>query len=855
MRFPFWWWRRNEELDEEIQGHLELAARENMESGLAPRDAQTAARHEFGSIALAEEVTRDTWGGRWFVDLLQDARYGLRMLRKSPGFTVVAVLTLALGIGANTAIFSVVNTLLLHSLPFHEPDRLALLQNLVPPHDSAKQFHDWQQQSTYLGDAALFEGLDVNVEGARGSTRVHLSQTSWNFFSVLGAGPILGHGFAPGDEADAPGWGLPGRNAVAVIGYGLWRQLFGGDPKALGATIRVDGNTLTIIGVAPPGFDYPAGSVLWKPAAFSPGNNGWIGIARLKSGVSWAQARATFAVEVERQSSEPTKTQSSDQRPRIISLQDGLLGPVKDASLILMGAVMLVLLIACTNIANLLTARTADRAAELSIRSALGASRTRLARQLLTECLLLSLVGTLAGLLVAYWTIPLAAKVEPPPLSVQSYSILNGHVLAFTLALSVITAVLFGLLPALLIGQIHAFGARGSSTSRDSRLIRKTLIVGQVMLTMILLSASVLVGRAFVHLMGIDRGYDVKGIVTVSVSLASTTYQLDKRQLPYFEEVLALIRRLPGVRDASATEFLPLYATGFVGGPCGIDGHPAKRNSIMVPVFSDYFRTMGGQILYGREFNEAEVRCGDRVAVVNERFATAFGAPADVVGRQLTIADTSPWKIVGVVKGMEYETDPTVVNPFQVFIPPTNPGIFPPATFVARVDGPAEYRLAAISETIRSVDPQVPVFGVKTMLQRLDEMYIRPKFYRMAVWAFAGFALLLIVVGIYGLLAYAVTRRFKEIGIRMALGATQIKVARMVVGETLLLICAGIAGGVPLAFWIRRLAASLIGGPTGGIAAPLAFGALAILVVALPACYRPVRRAMKVDPMVALRYE
>jgi predicted permease len=458
-------------------------------------------------------------------------------------------------------------------------------------------------------------------------------------------------------------------------------------------------------------------------------------------------------------------------------------------------------------------------------------------------------------LLLAYWTIPLAAKVEPPPLSIQSYSILNGHVLAFTLALSVITAVLFGLLPALYIGQIHAFGVRGSSTRRDSRLIRKTLIVGQVMLTMILLSASVLVGRAFVHLMGIDRGYDVKGIVTVSVSLASTTYQLDKRQLPYFEEVLALIRRLPGVRDASATEFLPLYATGFVGGPFGIDGHPAKRNSIMVPVFSDYFRTMGGRILYGREFNEAEVRSGARVAVVNERLAAAFGSPADVVGRQLTIADTSPWKIVGVVKGMEYETDPTVVNPFQVFIPPTNPGIFPPATFVARVDGPAENRLAAISETIRSVDPQVPVFGVKTMQQRLDEMYIRPKFYRTAVWAFAGFALLLIVVGIYGLLTYVVTRRFQEIGIRMALGATQIKVARMVVGETLLLICAGIAGGVPLAFWIKRLAASLIGGPTGSIAAPLACGALAIFVVALPACYRPVRRAMKVDPMVALRYE
>ncbi|HEX8815915.1 MAG TPA: FtsX-like permease family protein, partial [Terriglobales bacterium] len=379
--------------------------------------------------------------------------------------------------------------------------------------------------------------------------------------------------------------------------------------------------------------------------------------------------------------------------------------------------------------------------------------------------------------------------------------------------------------------------------------------VGQVMVTMILLSASVLAGRAFANLMAVDRGYDVKGIVTVSVSLASTTYQLDKRQLPYFEEVLDRIRRLPGVHTASATGFLPLYATGFVGGPFGIDGHPANRNSIMVPVFSDYFRTMGGHILYGREFNEAEVRASARVAVVNERFAAAFGTPADVIGRQLTMADTSRWKIVGVVKGMDYETDPTLVNPFQVFLPPTNPGIFPPATFVARVDGPAEDCLAAIRDTIRSVDPEVPIFGVKTMQQRLDEMFIRPKFYRMALWVFAGFALLLIVVGVYGLLAYAVARRTKEIGIRMALGAAQSKVAGMVVGETLLLICAGIAGSIPLAFWIKRLAASLIGGPTGSIAAPIAFGALMVFVVALAASYRPVRRAMKVDPMVALRYE
>src|SRR5580700_4551301 len=311
MRFLFRWReRRNEELNEEIQGHLELAARENMESGLAPKAAQTAARHEFGSIALAEEVTRDMWGGRWFADFLQDVRYGLRMLRKSPGFTAVAVLTLALGIGANAGVFSTVNTLLLRSLPFREPDRLTLLQNFFPPHDTASQFHDWRRHRQYFAVAAVFEDIDANLGGGRGVIRAHVAQTSWNFFSVLGTQPILGHGFASGDDVDATGSGLPGRNAVAVIGYGLWQELYGGDPKALGATIRVDGNSLTIIGVAPPGFDYPADSVLWKPAAFSPGNNGWISIARLNSAISWAQARAAFAVEAEQRSSEPLKTQS-----------------------------------------------------------------------------------------------------------------------------------------------------------------------------------------------------------------------------------------------------------------------------------------------------------------------------------------------------------------------------------------------------------------------------------------------------------------------------------------------------------------------------------------------------------------
>ncbi|HEY6249799.1 MAG TPA: ABC transporter permease, partial [Candidatus Angelobacter sp.] len=534
--------------------------------------------------------------------------------------------------------------------------------DFIPPHGSAKEFHEWRQQSAYLSDAALVEENDVNLGGMRVGSRAHVAQTSWNFFSVLGIQPVLGTGFTPDDDVDGTGWGLPGRNAVAVIGYTVWQELYGGDPKVLGATIRIDGKPLIIVGVAPPGFDYPGKAVLWKPAAFSPGNNGWATIARLKSGISWPQARAAFAVEVKRLSQKTGGTDNSNSRPSITSLQEGLAGPVKNVSLLFMGAVVLVLLIACTNVANLMIARTADRAAELSMRSALGASRGRLTRQLLTECLLLSLVATLFGLLLAFWITSLAAKVQPPPLGAESYYILDARVLAFTLIVSVSTTLALGAFPSVYAGRIHAFGARSSSKTSTSRLFRQSLVGAQVMLTMILLAASVCLGRGFARLMKIDRGYDVAEVVTVGISLDGTTHQVNKRQLPYFEEVLDRVRALPGVRTASATEFLPLYASAFVGGPFGLDGRLAGRNSTLVPILAGYFQTMGARMLYGREFTESEIRSGARVAVVNERFAGSFGLPQDVLNHQLTIGGDTPRKIVGVVKGMEYETDPTLAN-------------------------------------------------------------------------------------------------------------------------------------------------------------------------------------------------
>lgn len=784
--------------------------------------------------------------------MFQDLRYALRLWTSRPWQTAFAIAALAIGIGANTGVFSVVNALLLRSLPFHQPDRLALLRNFIPPHDSAKQFHDWSQQSKYLADAALSEEIDVNLGGTRVASRVHLAQTSWNFFSVLGTQPILGRGFAPENEADAPGFGLPGRNAEVVISYGLWQQVFAADAKALGATIRLNGNPFTVIGVAPPGFDFPHKAVIWKPAAFSPGNNGWSTVARLKPGVTWAQAHAAFALEAKLLS--PKQQGPNDLQPSIGPLQDALAGPAKNASLMFMGAVMLVLLIACTNVATILMARTADRMREFSIRSALGASSGRLARQLFTECLLLSCAATLTGLAIAYWITSLATKVDPPALAAESYSILDARVLGFTVIVSVLTALMFSILPAFYLRRIHELGTPNANQPPGGRIIREILAGAQVTLTIILLAGSVSLGRAFIHLMRADRGYDVKQVVTVGVSLDGTTHQLQKTQLPYFEEVLDRVRRLPGVRSASATEFLPLYASAFIGARYGLDGRPAAHNSTMIPVMGDYFQTMGARILYGRAFTEDEVRSGERVAVVNERFAHTFGAPGDAVGHQLTVGHAIPRKIIGVVKGMEYETDPTLANSTQVFIPSGTPGSFF-STFVVRVDGRAGDHLAEVRDVIQSVDPHVPLFGAKSMAQRLDEVFAGPRFYRTAVWSFAAFALLLAVIGIYGIVSYAVAQRSQEMGIRLALGTTPVRLRGMILRQGLLMVVAGAIPGIGGAQLTGRLLQTLMSGakPVGpGMSAGLI---LFLAIVASASIWSASRRIARLDIIAILRSE
>jgi putative ABC transport system permease protein len=742
--------------------------------------------------------------------MLHDFKYVLRLWSKRPWPTVFAAAALAIGLGATTGVFSVVNALLLRSIPFYQPERLTQFQQFIPPHNSAKEFHEWRQHSDYLADTALYEEIDANLSGAAYARRIHVAQTTWNFLSVLGVRPVLGTGFAPDEDVDGTGWGTPGRNAVAVISYGLWQQVFGGDPNALGATIRVDGIALTVVGVAPPEFNYPNDASVWKPAAFSAGNNGWQTIARLKPRVSWAQARAAFAVEVNRQSGNAA---SRDRFfPTMTSLQDALAGPARKASQMLLWAVALILLIACTNVASLLLARAANRRSEMQVRYSLGATRARLVQLQLVECSLLSCIAMLAGLLLANWITTLAAKVEPLPLGGLSYSIWNGHVVVFTLIVFGVTVLALGILPSLQVGRGYSFRQQMAfRQSRSSRQMREGLVAAQVMLTMMLLASSVCVGSAFTKLMHMDRGYDVDGIVTASVSLDGSDQQLNKRQLAYFEEVIDRIRQLPGVRSASATEFLPLYASGFIGGQFGLDGRPAARSSTMIPVMAGYFQTMGGRMVAGRGFTEAEVSKGADVAIVNERFAANFGDPKDVLNHEVTIGKSTRLRVVGIVKGMEYETDPTIANGNQVFVPSETPGSFS-STFVARVDGRAENELTTFRDAIQSVDPRIPVFSVKTMSQRLDDLYARPRFYRSAGWSFAAFAALLTLLGIYGTISYAVAERTQEMGVRMALGRTPAQLRSMLLRHGLTVIAVSAVLGTAGAQVTGHLLASLIAG-------------------------------------------
>ncbi len=583
----------------------------------------------------------------------------------------------------------------------------------------------------------------------------------------------------------------------------------------------------------------------------------WETIARLKPGVSLRQARVPFLAEADRWAPNRSKADKLARPSVIMPLQAGLSSnpqapphsppSPRTGSLLLLSGAMLILLIACTNVANLLLARTAERGTELSVRSALGASRARLAQQLLTECILMSLAAAAAGALVAQWIVSFATKIQPLPIASQTYSILDVRVLGFTLAISILCGLLFGVLPSLYASRVHTFASRGSATTHGSRGMRESLVGAQVALTLVLLAGALSINQAFLAFMGMDRGFDRQGVVTVSVSVAGTARNPDGARLPYFRDLLERVRALPGVRSASATEFLPLAPdTGYMGGPLRFDGRPPRENAMLVPVLPGYLETMGGRLIAGREFTEADLHLNSPVAMVNDLYAQEFVNPADAVGHRV-----GAWPIVGVFKGMVYLGD---YNHSQVLIPDRSPGDFT-VTIVARVEGRPEDHLAIIRDTVKAVDPQVPVFDLKTLDARLDEALVRPKFYSTAAFFFAGFALLLAIIGIYGVVSYSVAQRSHEMGVKLALGTTPGRLRAAMLRQALITVAWGAIPGVLGAMLSGRFIESLIDGAKPISIPECVSAALLIGATAAAAVWSATRRVARLDIMEVLRTE
>jgi predicted permease len=837
------------ELDAELRFHIQKQVEENLASGMDGEEARFAALRSFGALDLQKEVCRDVRSVSVIEHVLYDVRHACRVLRRDLLLTITATTILAICIGANTTVFSVVNALLLRSLPFRSPDRLAAMSFFLPPHDTAAQFDFWRTHSSYLQDAALFEDGDLNIGDPEHMLRAHIAMTSWNFFSLLGSQPVIGRTFLPGDHS------------IAVISYGMWQQLYAGSHQVLGKRIHVYGlqphpdELVTIVGVMPPDFDFPANTLVWKAPEYTRGNNGWVTIGRLKPGMSWAQARIAFVAEAHQHRRLP-----ADLLPRMfISLQDALAGRVKYASLLLMAGVVLILLIACANLSNLTLARTAERRYELSIRSAMGASRGRLIQQLLTECLLLAIISAALGLTIAIWAASLASKTQPAALASQTYTILDVRVLAFVLGLSVVSTVLFGLLPALSGGRRPLFAVRGPTALRSQGL-RNVLIAAQVALTIVLLIASVSVMQALSHELRIDRGFRADGLVTASVALEGTVRGKPGERLEYFEEVLDHLRRLPEVRSASATEFLPLLSGKFLGGPYAFDGHPSPQGTAtdVLPIMAGYFATTSGHILYGREFTDAEVRSNAKVAIVNETLARIWLHNADAVGHMLTGPDGTVRTIIGVVRNLDfmgpYISDVFDLNPPESFVPAHNPGGFD-STFVVKINGRSEEHVAAIRATVQAVDLGVPVYSVETMQQRMNQAFARPKFFRTALVFFASFALLLSLIGIYATVSYAVTQRTHEMGIRLALGIMPTRLRIQFVRQGLATVVFGITVGLAGAANAEKLLSSFVEGVRTLDLAAYSLATLSICVIAAASIWIATRRIARVDIAETLRNE
>jgi putative ABC transport system permease protein len=819
----------------------------------------------------------DHFAGDVMQTLWLDLRYGARMLFKQPGFTLVAIITLALGIGANTAIFSVVNAVLLEPLPYKDADNLVMVwennkrrapdqRNVINP----ANFMDWKEQNNVFSDMAAFMDVSAILTNDGEPEELPAQLASPNLFTLLGVEAIRGRAFNADD-------GKPDAPRVTVLSYGLWQRRFGGDPNIIGRKLNLNRNETTVIGVLPAGFQWHirqnsmSGRVaeLWTPYVITNEMRQRRGrflsaVARLKPGVTMAQAQAEMTglgARLEQQ----FNSFNANWGVNVVPLRTQMVGEIRLALWILLGAVAFVLLIACANVANLLLARASARQKEIAVRAALGAGRGAIMRQLLTESVLLSALGGLAGLLLAWWGTTALVRLSPPELADLQTVKLSAPVLLFTFGVAMLTGILFGLVPAfesarLDVNETLKEGGKNPGSASRSHRLRNVFVVAEVALALVLLIGAGLLIRSFARLQAVDPGFNASNLLTLRVPLPARKYDNDEKRLSFFRQATERMQTLPGVESVGAINVIP-----FGGIPSGtsveIEGRPKPlpgqglSTGVLVTDLN-YFRTMQIPLKRGRLFTEQETTEMRHVVVINEAFARKHFPNEEPLGKRVTIFmknENVPTEIIGIVGDSKFMSLDSTIEPMSYWPHPEL--VYPSMTLVLRTKGEASGLATSAREVIRALDPEQPVSDVRTMESLLAKSVSRVRFNTLLLTVFALVALLLAGVGIYGVMAYSVSQRTHELGIRMALGAKQSDVMKLVLGQGLKLSLLGVAIGLSAAFGLTRLLTTLLFGVQA--TDPLTFVGISALLtcVASLASYLPARRATRVDPMIALRSE
>jgi len=863
--------RQEEELEEEVRSHLEMAARERMERGKERKGAEQAAQREFGNAELVKEVVRDQWGWRWVEDLFEDTRYGLRRMRKSPGFTSIAVLTLALGIGANTAIFSLVNGILLNSLPYPHPEQLTRVTGTYPQ----GAFVAMREQTRTMDVGAYAEGHEFNLTGFGEPIRVAGTSVSAELLSILGARSELGRTFYPGED-------VPGQDNLVVLSHALWEQRFGSDPAILGRSIELEGVSRQVVGVMAADFRFPSAKTqVWIPLHNDARNvySYWAGdfmpvVGRLRTGSTIQQARTEMLMFQSHVGALFPWPMPADWNAgvSVVELQDGMVADVRARLLILLGAVALILMIACANVANLALSRAATREKEVAIRSAMGAGRQRIVRQLLTESVLVALLGGLLGLVLATKGLALLKTLLPAEMPRLAEVQMDWRVLAFTGVLAILTGFLFGLGPALhsswgaLTEALNA-SARGGGISVSQRL-RRGLAIAEVAFAVLLVVAAGLLTRSFWALSHVNPGFRPEHVLTARVTPNESFCNDPARCVAFYRNVLEQLRSSPGVDGAALVNTLPLGGRvskrsldveGFVV-PAGEDS-PLFWLDVVTP---DYFRVMGISFLSGRAFTDSDVS-GAAVAMITAETARRYWPNQNAIGKHIRLLDDKDWRtVVGVISDVRaydmQRNKPEWING-TAYVP------YNPAATLEDRRVPAEMTVAlrttagdsqmeaSIRAAVAKLNPEAPVTEVKSMSAIVSEASATARSTTVLFVMFAALALVLGIIGVYGVLSFLVSNRTREIGIRLALGAQRHSVLLLVMKEGAQFSLLGIALGIGSALLLMRV----LSGELYGVSAtdPLTFLVVPVtlILVALAACYIPARRAMHVDPIVALRYE